>query len=137
MAHHHDDDFRLHTPEFQDLNRKLDRRNFLMKTSLGLGALATGSLLSGKVFSAQGTARQTGGTDDLEAQVLGSIPHLVPKAKRIVYLFMSGGPSQLETFDYKPELINRMGQNLPDSIRQGQGVGKRTARIYHRRSRFR
>ena len=120
MAHHHDDDFRLHTPEFQDLNRKLDRRNFLMKTSLGLGALATGSLLSGKVFSAQGTALLTGGTDDLEAQVLGSIPHLVPKAKRIVYLFMSGGPSQFETFDYKPELITRMGQNLPDSIRQGQ-----------------
>ncbi|HET9487945.1 MAG TPA: DUF1501 domain-containing protein, partial [Chryseosolibacter sp.] len=52
--------------------------------------------------------------------MLKAIPHLVPKAKRVVYLFMSGGPSQFETFDYKPELIRMAGQDLPDSVRKGQ-----------------
>jgi hypothetical protein len=47
-------------------------------------------------------------------------PHFPPKAKRIIYLFMSGGPSQLETFDYKPLLNQRNGENLPESVRMGQ-----------------
>ncbi|MEZ5962510.1 MAG: DUF1501 domain-containing protein [Planctomycetota bacterium] len=47
-------------------------------------------------------------------------PHFAPRAKRIVSLFMSGGPSQLESFDFKPELIRRRGEELPDSVRQGQ-----------------
>ena len=120
MSHHHEPDFRLNTPEFQELHRKLDRRNFLVKTSLGLGALATGSLLFGKSFATSALQPPTEGAGNFEQEVLKSIPHLAPKAKRIVYLFMSGGPSQFETFDYKPELISQMGQNLPDSVRQGQ-----------------
>ena len=47
-------------------------------------------------------------------------PHFAPRAKRAVWLFMSGGPSQLETFDYKPELVRRRGEELPDSVRAGQ-----------------
>ena len=47
-------------------------------------------------------------------------PHFPPKANRIIYLFMSGGPSQLETFDYKPLLNQRQGEQLPDSVRMGQ-----------------
>ena len=120
MSHHHEPDFRLNTPEFQELHRKLDRRNFLVKTSLGLGALATGSLLFGKSFATSALQPPAEGAGNFEQEVLKSIPHLAPKAKRIVYLFMSGGPSQFETFDYKPELISQMGQNLPDSVRQGQ-----------------
>jgi len=54
-----------------------------------------------------------------EGGVLGA-PHFVPKAKRIVYLFVAGGPSQLETFDYKPLLNERNGEDLPDSVRMGQ-----------------
>jgi hypothetical protein len=48
------------------------------------------------------------------------IPHFAPKAKRIIYLFQNGAPSQLESFDYKPTLIKMAGQDLPESIRNGQ-----------------
>jgi hypothetical protein len=54
-----------------------------------------------------------------EGGMLGA-PHFAPKAKRIIYLFMAGGPSQLETFDYKPLLNERNGDDLPDSVRMGQ-----------------
>ena len=52
--------------------------------------------------------------------MLGGQLHFPPKAKRVIYLFMAGGPSQLETFDYKPLLNERNGEQLPDSVRQGQ-----------------
>jgi hypothetical protein len=47
-------------------------------------------------------------------------PHIAPRAKRAVWLIMSGGPSQFETFDYQPLLQRRRGEELPDSVRQGQ-----------------
>ncbi|WP_184549698.1 DUF1501 domain-containing protein [Mucilaginibacter sp. FT3.2] len=112
---HHDDEFRLHTPEFDELHRKMDRRNFLTKTSLGLGALAVGSLFGGNVF---GNPLKRRGS--LEDEILSALPQIAPKAKRVVYLFQAGGPSQFETFDYKPKLATMLGQNLPDSVRQGQ-----------------
>ena len=52
--------------------------------------------------------------------ILGGQLHFPPKAKRVIYLFMAGGPSQMETFDYKPLLNERNGEQLPDSVRQGQ-----------------
>ena len=121
MAHHHDEEFRLHTPEFNHLHNKLDRRNFLTKTSLGLGSLAVGSLLTGVsgFFDAPKKIVQES-APNLEEEILKALPHIAPKAKRVVYLFMSGGPSQFETFDYKPKLISLAGQNLPDSVRKGQ-----------------
>ncbi|SEK54569.1 Protein of unknown function [Chitinophaga rupis] len=119
MSHHHDDDiFKLHTPDFDQLNKKLDRRTFLTKTTLGLGALAMGSLLGKELFGS--TPKAAAGAGGLEADILKALPHFAPKAKRVVYLFMSGGPSQFETFDYKPGLEKLMGQNLPASVRQGQ-----------------
>jgi hypothetical protein len=60
-----------------------------------------------------------GGEPKAEALRSGC-PHFVPKAKRVIYLFMAGGPSQLETFDYKPLLNQRNGEDLPDSVRMGQ-----------------
>jgi hypothetical protein len=121
MSDHHEPPFRLHTPDFHLLNRRLDRRNFLVKTSLGLGALATGSLLGINRLLGNASAPLTeNAAADVEAEMLRAIPHFAPKAKRIVYLFMSGGPSQLETFDYKPALANMMGQALPDAVRGGQ-----------------
>src|SRR5687768_1740507 len=119
MSHHHDPEFRLNTPEFTELHKRLDRRNFLLRSTLGLGALATGSLLFGKNFSGnKGTPVSQNSSQ--EDEILKALPHFAPKAKRIVYLFMSGGPSQFETFDYKPELMRLAGQNLPDSVRKGQ-----------------
>src|SRR5687768_4807492 len=83
----------------------LNRRQFLSRFGLGLGSVALGTLLNPKNASASG--------------ILGA-PHFKPKAKRIIYLFMAGGPSQLESFDYKPILNQRTGQDLPESIRMGQ-----------------
>lgn len=120
---HHDEEFRLNGPEFNPLNRKLDRRRFLMKSSLGLGAAALGTLFGGSklIGSGMGGAKLAAeGTGDMQEEILRALPHIAPKAKRVIYLFMSGGPSQFETFDYKPKLVSLAGQNLPDSVRQGQ-----------------
>lgn len=86
----------------------LHRRQFLQKFGLGLGSIALSHLLQG---GAVATEKDRG--------VLGK-PHFAAKAKRVIYLFMAGGPSQLETFDYKPLLNKRQGENLPDSVRKGQ-----------------
>ena len=120
MSHHQDDEFRLNTPEFNRLHNGLDRRNFLIKTSLGLGALAVGSLMYSKNLFGNAPDPVTENASLTEENILKAIPHLVPKVKRVVYLFMAGGPSQFETFDYKPELIRLAGQGLPDSVRKGQ-----------------
>lgn len=85
----------------------LSRRQFLNRFGLGLGGIALGHLLNPYTAIAS-----TGG--QLNA------PHFAPKAKRVIYLFMAGGPSQLETFDYKPLLNQRNGENLPNSVRMGQ-----------------
>src|SRR5512144_2363656 len=55
-----------------------------------------------------------------EQRGLTGLPHFAPKAKRIIYLFQSGGPSQIELFDYKPRLEKFQGTDLPDSVRMGQ-----------------
>jgi len=120
MSDHHHNEFRLNTPEFNQLNKQLDRRTFLTKTSLGLGALAMGSLLGGKALFAHSAKASVESAGNFEAEILKALPHIAPKAKRVVYLFMSGGPSQFETFDYKPKLVELAGLNLPDSVRKGQ-----------------
>jgi len=102
-------DFKIYTQEFDAINKKLERRNFLKSTAGGLGAMALGTLLSSSIS-----------TKSFEQQILESLPTIAPKAKRVVYLFMSGGPSQFETFDYKPGLAKLQGQGLPESVRNGQ-----------------
>ncbi|MBK8506681.1 MAG: DUF1501 domain-containing protein [Saprospiraceae bacterium] len=90
----------------------LDRREFFTKTSMGLGALALGGLLGPLSLRSE--------VQSLHTQRLPLIGTKNPKVKRIVYLFQSGGPSQLDLFDYKPLLKEFHGQNLPDSVRKGQ-----------------
>jgi len=102
-------DFNIYTQEFEAINKKIERRNFLKSTAGGMGAMALGTLLSSSIS-----------TKTFEQQILDALPTIAPKAKRVVYLFMSGGPSQFETFDYKPGLIKMQGQGLPDSVRNGQ-----------------
>src|SRR3954464_7932524 len=75
-----------------------------------LGAAALSTLLSRSVAAAERAS--VGG--------LAGLPHFAPTAKRIIYLFQSGGPSQIELFDYKPRLTEFQGQDLPESIRMGQ-----------------
>jgi hypothetical protein len=89
----------------------LTRRHFLGRASLGPGVLALASLLNDKLFAATEQAR----------------PHFKPRAKRVIYLFQSGAPSQMDLFDYKPKLNNLRGKELPDSIRKGQRLTGMTA----------
>jgi hypothetical protein len=84
----------------------LTRRHFLSGASLGLGGLALASLLPREARAA-------------EAGVLGA-PHVPAKAKRVIYLFQSGGPAQQDLFDYKPLLNEKNGEQLPEHVRGGQ-----------------
>lgn len=102
---------------FQDA---LNRRAFLRHTGTGVGAAALGTLLGQQVIAATG--------DNPKAHVaLAGFPNFAPKAKRIIYLFQSGAPSQMDLFDPKPELKDRHGEDLPQSIRQGQRLTTMTS----------
>ena len=94
----------------EEISFQMNRREFLSKTSLGLGAVSLASLLN----PLSGFAKSLLPDDDLK------LPHFAPKAKRVIYLFQSGAPSQLELFDYKPTLKKMFGQELPASVRNGQ-----------------
>ena len=91
-----------------------NRRHFLQRLGLGIGGLALGNLLD--------PFRNSSGSSAASLLQSGPVPlpHFAPKAKRVIYLFQSGGPSQLDLFDYKPLLNKMRGQDLPDSIRKGQ-----------------
>src|SRR5882672_6394693 len=91
----------------------INRRHFFGRTAAGLGAAALGSLLNPNQFSAFGAEPDT-------AQTILGEPHFAPKAKRIIYLFMAGGPAQMDLLDYKPTLEKLHGTELPSSIRMGQ-----------------
>ncbi len=95
--------------EFLEHRQSITRRHFLGKVSVGLGSVALGSLLIPDLFSSNHTSPH-----------LTGLPHFAPKAKRIIYLFQNGAPSQLESFDYKPLLTKMMGEELPASVRMGQ-----------------
>jgi hypothetical protein len=101
-----------------DLRLALTRRHFFSRSSLGLGSAALASLLPGGRCAAQ-TGGRVGG--------LPSLPHFAPKAKRAIYLFMSGAPSQMDMFDYKPQMANWFDRDLPESIRRGQRLTTMTS----------
>jgi hypothetical protein len=86
----------------------LNRRQLLNRFGMGLGGLALSEMLM-----------LSGGVSAAERGVMGGT-HRAPKAKRIIYLFMSGGPSQVDLLDYKPLLNQRHGEQLPDSVRGKQ-----------------
>lgn len=91
--------------------RHTTRRHFLKKCSAGLGAMALGSLLGGESLYARAIS------DDLG---INELPHFGPKVKRVIYLHMTGAPSQLELFDYKPDLLKLDGLDCPDSFCKGK-----------------
>jgi len=92
------------------------RRHFLGRAATGIGSLALASLLREHAFA--------------ESSAHGVLPHLhfAPKARRVIYLFMQGGPSQMDLFDPKPGLANRHGEELPESVRKGQRLTTMTSR---------
>ena len=87
-----------------ELNLQQTRRAFLAQGGLGLGAVALDSLLLG----GEGERTAIGG--------LSSLPHFAPRAKRVIYLFQSGGPAQMDLFDYKPKLASKFGKEVPKSV---------------------
>src|SRR5688500_1451514 len=91
------------------MDLSLTRRQFFGRSSTGIGVAALASLLN----------------DDARAQQV--LPHFAPKAKRVIYLFQFGGPSQIDLFDPKPELAKLQRSELPGSIRMGQRLTAMTA----------
>ncbi|MCB9845292.1 MAG: DUF1501 domain-containing protein [Phycisphaeraceae bacterium] len=93
----------------RELELMLTRRQLFGRMATGIGAAALSGLLApaARAFS---------------NPILPTCPHFAPRAKRVIYLFMSGGPSQIDLFDYKPSLSDYQAQDLPDSIRMGQRI---------------
>ena len=96
------------------LQDRLNRRLFLSGATHGIGLAAASALLAGGAAAEDGAA-------------IGGLPHFQPRAKRVISLTMSGGPSQLDLFDAKPALARRRGEELPESIRNGQRLTLMTA----------
>ena len=102
--------------EILEKRLNINRRKFLSQLSLGIGSVALGSLMIPDLF---------GSTN--EEKFMAGLPQFAPKAKRVIYLFQNGAPSQLDLFDYKPKLQEMFGQDLPASIRMGQRLTGMTA----------
>lgn len=106
----------MHDHHCHQYERLHSRRDFLARTAMGLGATALGALIN----PASLLASPSRSDDDQRIQGILDHPHFPPRAKRIIYMFQSGGPSQMELLDYKPLLNERHGEELPESVRDGQ-----------------
>src|SRR5436305_12407881 len=93
----------------------MTRRHFFGRSATGIGVAALASLLNERLLAAE---------VDPALKTHGALPalHFAPKAKRVIYLFMPGGPSHIDLFDYKPRLKEHHGQELPASVRMGQRI---------------
>ena len=98
------------------------RRTFLARTATGVGSIALAALLNPFARAAGAKAVVTPGADRWPGGVRP--PHVPPKAKRVIYLCMAGGPSHLETFDYKPKLAEMHGKPMPESFTTGQQIAQ-------------
>ncbi len=94
----------------EEYKANLTRRHFLQTSALGLGALSFNSLASA------------------EENIKANIPHFAPKAKRVIWLFMAGGPCQMDMLDYKPKMEAMFDKDLPDSVRKGQRLTTMTSK---------
>jgi hypothetical protein len=111
------------------LAQQHNRRIFLRQSGLGLGTLALGSLLQRDGLSAPIDAppRPPKLTPPSSSTAIAGLPHFPPRIKRVIYLFQSGAPSQMDLFDFKPALDQRRGIELPDSVRMGQRITTMTS----------
>lgn len=92
----------------------ISRRRLLLRSATGMGAAALGSLLTDDGFASSGGPR--------------GVPHFAPRAKRVIYLFQSGGPSQMDLFDPKPRMQALFDRELPASVRMGQRITTMTSK---------
>ncbi|MED5381645.1 MAG: DUF1501 domain-containing protein, partial [Verrucomicrobiota bacterium] len=94
---------------------RLNRRSFLSNASLGVGSLALTSMLGPGGLAKPARRSSLGVINPL---------HLAPRAKRVIHLCMAGGPSHLETLDYKPKLAEMDGKPMPKSVTDGQPIAQ-------------
>src|SRR6266508_651890 len=99
------------------LAREISRRAFLGRGGAGLGLVALNSLLHPRLAAAASAM------DPQSKGVINPL-HFTPKAKRVIYLYQAGGPSHLETFDYKPKLADMTGKPMPESFTRGQQIAQ-------------
>jgi len=99
----------------EEHDQLLNRRQFMAGSSLRLGTAALAGLMT-----SDGAFAESAGLRRNKIGGLEGIQRFAPKAKRVIFLFQSGGPSQMDLYDYKPELRARFQQDLPDSVRMGQ-----------------
>ncbi len=104
---------------YHDLQLKQTRRQFFGKAARGIGSVALAGLMQ---QSASAVAKPS--LEESLRYGLVTPRHQVPKAKRVIYLYMAGGPSHLESFDYKPKLAELDGQVMPESITAGQPIAQ-------------
>ncbi|REJ69870.1 MAG: DUF1501 domain-containing protein [Planctomycetota bacterium] len=102
----------------QEIALRLARRTFLRRGTIGLGSAALAATLGSTLPTGTCVEAASNAADPLQQ------PHFKPKAKRIIYLCMAGGPSHLETFDYKPKLAEMHGQPMPESYTKGQPIAQ-------------
>src|SRR5438477_1564705 len=99
------------------------RRAFFKTSGLAAGRIALGSLMFPDLFRTAAAHTRDGRTHP----PLPGLPHFAPKARRLIYLFMNGAPSQIDLWDYKPKLGEMFDADLPDSIRNGQRLTTMTS----------
>jgi hypothetical protein len=99
--------------------RRVSRRAFLRRSGVGLGSAALAALLDPRPLRAGAPAAKAGSWRGVIER-----PHVAPRAKRAIYLYMAGGMSHLETFDYKPKLAALHGQPMPESLTKGQQIAQ-------------
>lgn len=122
---HHFEPARNHHPLlimdiFEQIRLQQSRRTFLRRSAMGVGGLALASLLN--PLAAIARQAKTAASDKWNG-VIDQL-HFAPKAKRVIFLYMAGGPSHLETYDYKPKLAELHGQPMPESFTRGQPIAQ-------------
>src|SRR5882757_9412044 len=111
-------------PVFKDYVRYETRRQFFKRGASLLGTAALASLAPNLLFADD---KKSAAAGDAKKMIAAIGPHFPPKAKRVIYLHMVGGPSQIDLFDYKPKLGDYFDKDLPDSVRMGQRITTMTS----------
>lgn len=107
----------------------LSRRQFFGNSGLRMGSLAMAAMAGSAAASIAGSSRaaRAAAGDRVVHPAMPGLPHFAPKAKSVIYLHTNGGPSQIDTWDYKPGLDEQFDKDLPDSIRSGQRITTMTS----------
>src|SRR3954470_18952775 len=111
-----------------EILKLINRRHFFGRSARGLGTLALASLLNRDLFAAGKIAKASAVAKRVPSMGVINPLHFAPRAKRVIYLFQSGAPSQLDLYDYKPKLIELNGKPMPESYTKGQRIAQLTGK---------